>query len=146
MPMIEPAGQFIQRGIALIEVICAVALMSVSVLGILTLERSVELGLSTAQHKLRATNHIEAYFERVRTRSANSILSTAQVVDFDSDIINETIEHADGITLTVQVTDVMYEGSLKKLHVDASWQGDDGEIKSISANTMISRFSVFATN
>ncbi len=133
----------VQHGIALLEVSVSLLLLSVAVLGLMSFEKSIDLCLFNTRQKLNAIRHIDEYFEQLRTRGALSELSEASVTGFDSGITSSTITNSDGVTLTSHVVTTRFDGNLKKIEVSASWIGADGETATISATTMISRFSEF---
>lgn len=133
----------IQRGVALFEVVISVSLLSVSLMGLMAVEQSVDDTRYQTEQKLRAITHMDDYFNQLRSRGAKSSLSQAMVTDFDSGIVPQTIAFDDGITLKAQVTELMLEGNLKKIRVEASWPRKNGETDSVSAMTMIARYSEF---
>lgn len=132
-----------QGGIALLEVMLSVSLLSVSLMGIMAMENSVDETMYQTEKKLSAINHLDDYFNQLRSRGADNDLSQASITDFDSGITTQTISFADGISLKAEVVGLMMDGNLKQIRVEASWVGKNGETDSISAMTMISRFSEF---
>ncbi len=132
-----------QGGIALLEVMLSVSLLSVSLMGIMAMENSVDETMYQTEKKLSAINHLDDYFNQLRSRGADSDLSQATITDFDSGITTQTISFADGINLKAEVVGFMMDGNLKQIRVEASWVGKNGETDSISAMTMLSRYSEF---
>lgn len=133
----------LQAGIALLEVVISVALLGVALSGLSVLQQSVDGIRYQTEKKLLAIAHMDDYFNQLHTRGAVSELSSASVTDFDTGITSKTITFDDGITLTSDVVALMLDGNVKKIRAQASWVAKNGETDSVSAMTMISRFSEF---
>lgn len=113
-----------QGGIALLEVMLSVSLLSVSLMGIMAMENSVDETMYQTEKKLSAINHLDDYFNQLRSRGADNDLSQASITDFDSGITTQTISFADGISLKAEVVGLMMDGNLKQIRVEASWVGE----------------------
>jgi type IV pilus assembly protein PilV len=130
------------RGIALLEVMISLMLLSFGTVGLMTFEKVVDDTLNNAHHKLQAADYIDNYLESLRTRGADSSLSEASVVDFVG-ITNQTITLDHGLTLHSEVLERMIGGTVKKIRVTVSWKKSDGNQNSVSVTTMISQYSEF---
>jgi hypothetical protein len=112
-------------------------------LGIFQLEQKLVTVLDHSRYKLKAINHMENHFESMHTRGADVSISHAEILDFDRDINTMTLLYPDGVELKSEVVDMLVQGNVKKVKLTGSWQLTNGEAGSISATTMVSRFSEF---
>ncbi|MGX9418787.1 hypothetical protein ACWU4D_15705 [Vibrio sp. WJH972] len=130
-------------GVALLEVVVSLMLLSLVVVGLIQVEQGLLVKFEHGQYKMKAANHIDNYFESLRTRGANSEISEAAVIDFDTGIGSKTISYPDGIELESKVIELLVAGNVKKVEATGRWQLSSGETGSISATTMIAKYSEF---
>ncbi|NVD06044.1 prepilin-type N-terminal cleavage/methylation domain-containing protein [Vibrio sp. JPW-9-11-11] len=125
------------RGVTLMEVLVALTLVSVAILGLAKLQVRVKHEAAHATSSMAALNLAEQSLELLRARSANGAISWSDFAGFESG--SESVRYAP-YSLEWQVMSVAThsEVELKRVLITVSWVSQSGQAQSLSLLTMLS--------
>lgn len=129
-----------RQGFSLIEVLVALAMISIASLGLTKLQVSVEQRADFAMNSVVALNLAEQQLEWFGTRGAVSEYSAGEVADFAQLQSGAELDLYAPYHIRWQLSSVPGWGSndLKQVQVNVSWPQRNGDRQSISILTMLS--------
>jgi type IV pilus assembly protein PilV len=129
----------------LIEVTVALAVLSVGVLSLFSMQTGFIAGAEYSLHSLRALHRLESKLEYFRTR-ASSVSSAPGTINFTSIVTEQESAVSGGIALswTVSAADGGFsEQQLKQIVVEATWQDRTGMLHTKKLTTLLSQYGEF---
>ena len=131
-----------QRGFSLIEVLIALTIMAVGVIGMIKMQSFMEVKAENALKTLDALYLAEEKLEKFRTRAQSAAGGTIAY----SSIVNQTESvsmAASTVTRKVTVIDNSPVPDAKKITVSVEWKDRLEQSQAVSLETVISKYSEF---
>ncbi|MCL9776010.1 type IV pilus modification PilV family protein [Vibrio methylphosphonaticus] len=132
-----------QQGFSLIEVMIAFCLIGVGALGLVKMQTYIEQKSDYAAQSIQALGLAEARLEWFSTRGADASLSTMNIADFVTDLVDgEDLTHSPFL-VEWTVSAVPFSSSIKTVEVVVSWPDRFGQTQTLSLQTQFSNYSEF---
>ncbi len=132
-----------QSGFSLVEVMITFALIGVSALGFIKLQAYIEQRADYALHSIQALNVAEQRLEWFRTRGSIAQTPNIIVPHYERNIISYICNEDPFYTVSFTVNKPALSGAIKTIDMEVSWLDRHGKKRSVSLQTMISKYSEF---
>ncbi|WP_394166604.1 type IV pilin [Photobacterium piscicola] len=133
-------------GFSLLEVVIALGVLSVGVLGLVKMQAYMEVKAENALKTLDALHIAEAQMEYYQTRASN-ISGATGLIAFasmaDPTYCMEDIAVSSGFSLICNVSSPKLSGALRTIDVKVGWADRRGVSQAVSLKTAISKYSEF---
>lgn len=134
------------KGFSLLEVVIALGVLSVGVLGLVKMQAYMEVKAENALKTLDALHIAEAQMEYYQTRASNisgatgliSFVSMAESTNCLQSMVSGT-----DYTLTCDANTLSLSDALRTINVSVSWDDRRGISQAVSLKTAISKYSEF---
>ncbi|KJG09945.1 type IV pilin [Photobacterium kishitanii] len=136
----------IEKGFSLLEVVIALGVLAVGVLGLVKMQAYMEVKAENALKTLDALHIAEAQMEFYQTRASN-ISGATGLIAFESMAAPINCLHSmvsgSNYTLTCDADTLSLSDALRIINVTVSWRDRRGVSQAVSLKTAISKYSEF---
>lgn len=133
-------------GFSLLEVVIALGVLSVGVLGLVKMQAYMEVKAENALKTLDALHIAEAQMEYYQTRASN-ISGATGLIAFESMAAPtnclQSMVSGTSYTLTCDANTLSLSDALRTINVSVSWADRRGVSQAVSLKTAISKYSEF---
>ena len=134
------------KGFSLLEVVIALGVLSVGVLGLVKMQAYMEVKAENALKTLDALHIAEAQMEFYQTRASN-ISGAIGLISFvsmaESTNCLQSMVRGTDYTLTCDADTLSLSDALRTIDVSVSWADRRGVSQAVSLKTAISKYSEF---
>ncbi|MCD9514215.1 type IV pilin [Photobacterium carnosum] len=134
------------KGFGLLEVVIALGVLSVGVLGLIKMQAYMEVKAENALKTLDALHIAEAQMEYYQTRASN-ISGATGLISFvsmaESTNCLQSMVRGTDYTLTCDANTLSLSDALRTINVSVSWDDRRGVPQAVSLKTTISKYSEF---
>ncbi|WNJ95856.1 prepilin-type N-terminal cleavage/methylation domain-containing protein [Vibrio ruber] len=151
-PSVNPSNKLSHqrqwRGNTLLEVMIALVLLSIGILGAGQLQRLTIFQTRDILQRTQALDLASTTLERLRTHGAQTSHvinrhTAVGSVDFAQIKTSQDCESQGDFCIGILVGTPLFEGDLKPVRVVVRWSGQQGKTHQVALSTMISRFNEF---